>query len=396
MKIYKNLVNAVAEILQDIFIQKRYADKALERRFKQHPQWGSRDRRFVAEAVYDIVRYYRLYSEIVNSKNNFWFITASWMVVKNIEFPDWPEFKDLKRDEVRQKYKQLTVNKIIAQSYPDWMWELGLEELGTEVWEKEAQEMNTPAKVVLRVNTLKCSSEKLKEEFTKSNIALEKVPGLHDAFQLIKRENLFQHKLFKEGWFEIQDAGSQQIGVFLDPKPSDLIIDACAGAGGKSLQLAAQMKNKGKVISMDVELWKLEELKKRAKRAGAFNIETRLITDDKSIQDLSGKADKILLDVPCSGLGVIRRNPDAKWKLSLEVIDRTKTLQHKILKDYSEMLKVNGEMVYSTCSLLPSENRAQVDRFLNEHSNFELLLDKTILPSEGYDGFYMAKLKRMA
>ena len=396
MKLYKNLVNAVAEILQDIFIQKRYADKALEKRFKQHPQWGSRDRRFVAEAVYDIVRYYRLYSEIVNSKTNFWFITASWLVVKGIDFPDWPEFKDLNRENVLQKHKRLLSNTVVSQSYPDWLWQLGINELGKDVWEKEAIEMNTPAKVVLRVNTLKCSPEKLSEEFHKSSIALEKISGLSDAFQLMKRENLFQHKLFKEGWFEIQDAGSQHIGIFIKPKPSDLIIDACAGAGGKSLQLAALLKNKGKVISMDVEAWKLEELKKRAKRAGAFNVETRLIENEKSILAFASRADKLLLDVPCSGLGVIRRNPDAKWKLSEEIIARTKTLQQKILSDYSVMVKVNGELVYSTCSLLPSENRFQVDVFLKDHSNFELLEDKTILPSEGYDGFYMARLKRLS
>jgi len=395
MKLYKNLVNAVAEILQEIFVQKKYADKVLERHFKQHPQWGSRDRRFVAEAVYDIVRYYRLYSEIVDSKNNFWFITAAWLVIKKIEFPDWPEFKSLNRAEVLVKYKQLLENPVLAQSYPDWLWQLGTDELGRDVWEKEASEMNTTAKLVLRVNNLKCNAEKLTEAFEKLDLKLVAIDGVQDAFYLTKRENLFQNKFFKEGWFEIQDAGSQQIGLFLNPQPGEVIIDACAGAGGKSLQLAALMKNKGKILSMDVESWKLEELKKRAKRAGAFNIETRLIENQKSIKQYSGRADKLLLDVPCSGLGVIRRNPDAKWKLSPEVIERTKNLQAKILGDYSEMVKIKGELIYSTCSLLPSENKSQVDQFVSQHNDFKLIEDKTIFPSEGYDGFYMARLKRI-
>ncbi len=176
------------------------------------------------------------------------------------------------------------------------------------------------------------------------------------------------------------------------PLLSDTVVDACAGAGGKSLHLAAIMKNKGKIISMDVENFKLEELKRRAKRAGAFNIETRLIEDNKAIKRLEGKADKVLLDVPCSGLGVIKRNPDAKWKLSEETINRTKILQQKLLADYSVMLKPKGSLFYSTCSILPSENRQQVDLFLSSNHDFKFVKDKTILPSEGCDGFYMCEL----
>ncbi|MCE3259325.1 MAG: methyltransferase, partial [Bacteroidetes bacterium] len=164
--------------------------------------------------------------------------------------------------------------------------------------------------------------------------------------------------------------------------------------GGKSLHLAALMKNKGHIIAMDVEGWKLEELKKRAKRAGAHNIETRLITET-TVKQMSNYADRLLLDVPCSGTGVIKRNPDAKWKLNSEVIERTRALQYTILKDYSTMLKPGGLMVYSTCSILPSENQKQVERFMNEHPGAYVLIgDKTILPSEGSDGFYMALLRK--
>src|ERR1051326_4156022 len=147
------------------------------------------------------------------------------------------------------------------------------------------------------------------------------------------------------------------------------------------------MKNKGKIISMDTEQWKLDELKKRARRAGASNIETRLIESSKTIKRLENAADRLLLDVPCSGLGVLRRNPDAKWKLSLEFIGKVKILQQKILNDYSVMLKKGGMMVYSTCSILPSENETQVEKFLSEKGNeFELMEQKTIYPSEGFDG----------
>lgn len=396
MKLYKNLVNSVAETLQEIFVKNRYADKAIEKLFKQNPQWGSRDRRFIAEAVYDIVRNFRLYSELAQSQKNFWFITAVWLVVKEIEFPDWLEFKNLNREAIIVQKEQLKTNLPVYESYPDWLWNLGIEELGEEIWTKEALAMNHQAQVVLRVNTLKTNTKKLIEEFTKTNIALKEIDGIENAVQLVKRENVFQNNFFKLGWFEVQDAGSQVISMFLDPKPNQFVIDACAGAGGKSLHIAALMNNKGKLVSLDVEGFKLEELKKRAKRAGVFNVETRVIEDSKTIKRLEGKADKLLLDVPCSGLGVIKRNPDAKWKLSLEVIERTKKLQEKILKEYCEMVKVGGEMVYSTCSILPSENKKQVDLFLENNSNFEFIIDKTILPSAGFDGFYMARLKRIS
>ncbi len=173
------------------------------------------------------------------------------------------------------------------------------------------------------------------------------------------------------------------------------VIDACAGAGGKSLHIAAEMNNKGRIISMDLEDKKLIELNKRAVRAGATIIKSRLIID-KEVEQLSNTADRLLLDVPCSGLGVLKRKPYDKWKLSLEIINEKKQIQQKILTDYSKMLKPGGIMVYATCSILPSENQNQIATFLNNHKNeFEFLEDRKILPSEGFDGFYMVRIKKL-
>lgn len=393
MKLYKNLVNSIAETLHDIFVKNRYADKALEKLFKQNPKWGSRDRRFIAEGIYDIVRNYRLYSELAQSEKNFWFITAVWLVIKEIEIPQWQEFQHLDPDFILRTKEKLKTNLPVYESYPDWLWDLGTKELGKETWEKEAVSMNKLAPVVLRINTLKTNKSKFIEAFTSQGTLLKEIPGIENAVELVKRENIFQNNLFKEGWFEVQDAGSQKISAFVAPKQTDLVIDACAGAGGKSLHLAALMNNKGKIISMDIEDYKLEELKKRAKRAGAFNIEAKVI-DDKTIQRYTEKADKVLLDVPCSGLGVIKRNPDAKWKLNSATIEKTKQLQQKILNQYSVMVKPGGNLIYSTCSILPSENKEQVALFIEGNPNFEFIKDLSILPSEGYDGFYMCELKR--
>jgi 16S rRNA (cytosine967-C5)-methyltransferase len=249
--------------------------------------------------------------------------------------------------------------------------------------------------VVLRVNTLKTSRKELQEQLDAEEIATEAPPQFPDALLLEQRQNIFTRQQFKDGLFEVQDAGSQVIAPFLQVKPGMRVVDACAGAGGKTLHLASLMQNKGRIIALDTEEWKLEELKKRARRAGAGNIETRVIESSKTIKRLENSADRLLLDVPCSGLGVIKRNPDAKWKLSIDFIERVKELQQHILADYSTILKPGGLMVYSTCSLLPSENEKQVVTFLEARKDsFELIDQKWLLPSEGFDGFYMALMKR--
>ena len=395
MKLYRNLVNAVAETLKEIFTNGKYADRCIEQLFKRNPQWGSRDRRFVAESVYDIVRYYRLYAELAGNEKNFWFMTAAHLILKGIELPDWQEFKHFDAEKIIRHKEKLCADPAVRESYPQWLWDLGMNETGKEKWEKEAASLNETAKVVLRMNSIKTSPAKFEAEMKKENILLQRSEVAMNCYVLEKRENVFRNKYFKEGWFEVQDAGSQAIGEFTDPKEGMTVIDACAGAGGKSLHLAALMKNKGKIISMDVEQWKLDECKKRAARANVHNIETRMIQGEQTITSLKEKADIVLLDVPCSGTGVIKRNPDTKWKLTPGTIEKTKEIQRQILNDYSKMVKPGGKLIYSTCSIFPSENEKQVESFLKLRTEFQLTKQKSILPSEGYDGFYMAELKKI-
>lgn len=395
MKLYKNLVDAIALTVQDIFKGNRYADKAIERVFKQNPQWGSRDRRFVAEGVYEIVRNYRLYAQLAESETNYWFITAVWLVVRGTEIPEWQEFKHVRTEQIKAARELLRDNFKVNESIPDWLYERISEEIGEPATVKEILAMNVPAQVYLRVNTLKATLKACKSELEKDGVMTTEIPGVANGLQLQKRENIFSNRLFKDGWFEIQDAGSQQIASFLDPRSSDTVIDACAGAGGKTLHLAALMNNKGRIISMDVESYKLDELKKRARRANAHNIETKTI-DPKTIETLHNRADKLLLDVPCSGLGVLKRNPDAKWKLTKDKIEKTRLLQQEILQDYSPLVKAGGTIVYSTCSILPSENQNIVQSFLENNKNYQLKEEKHLLPSEGFDGFYMARIERLS
>jgi 16S rRNA (cytosine967-C5)-methyltransferase len=394
-KPHRILLQAIVDALVTIFNENKYADKVIEKTLKEHPKFGGRDRRFVAETTYDIVRNYRLLAYLADTEDGFWEILGTYFILQHLPMPDEREFKRLDEKVIATKYKAIKDQRIL-QAYPDWLWDLCEQELGKEMWEKEAKALNDQGHVVLRVNTLKTKKEILQKHLAEQEIEVENIDGFNDALILLKRQNVFQNQLFKLGLFELQDAGSQSISEFLGVEPGMRVIDACAGGGGKTLHIAALMQNKGRIISMDITQWKLDELKKRARRATASNIEPRLIEGTKTIKRLENTADRLLLDVPCSGMGVIKRNPDAKWKLNLDFIERTRTLQQKILSEYSIMTKKGGQLVYSTCSILPSENRKQVDEFLANNKNFELLKDKTIFPSEGFDGFYMALIKRVA
>lgn len=395
MKIYRNLSAAVVEGLQEIFVNKKYADKVIEKILKSNPKWGARDRRFIAETTYDIVRWYRLFKEISEAEaEDFWKLLGVWCLWNNTEFPDWDEFKGLDRKKIEASYEEFQADRKIRESIPDWLDELGEKELGKD-WDKELTALNEEASVVLRVNTLKIDRNSLQQQLEEEDIVTEAPVEFPDALILEQRQNIFTRQQFKDGLFEVQDAGSQLIAPFLKVQPGQRVIDACAGGGGKTLHLASLMQNKGRIIALDTEDWKLEELKKRARRAGAGNIETRVIESSKTIKRLENSADRLLLDVPCSGLGVIKRNPDAKWKLSVDFIERVKELQQHILEDYSTMVKPGGLMVYSTCSLLTTENEKQVEKFLESRKEvFELVDQKWIKPSEGFDGFYMALIKR--
>jgi 16S rRNA (cytosine967-C5)-methyltransferase len=394
-KPHRILLQAIVNSLNVIFTEDKYADKVIEKTLKENPKFGGRDRRFIAETTYDIVRNYRLLSYLANTTTDFWQILGVHFVIKYLPIPPEREFKDIDEKKILDAKKALT-DESILQSYPEWLWNTCQTELGKEKWEIEAKALNEQAKVVLRVNTLKTKREILKKHLAEKEIDVDIVDGFESALVLKERQNIFSNELFKLGLFELQDAGSQAISEFLEVEPGMRIIDACAGGGGKTLHLSALMQNKGQIISMDITQWKLDELKKRARRATASNVEPRLIESSKTIKRLENTADRLLLDVPCSGLGVIKRNPDAKWKLDLAFIDRTKAIQKQILNDYSIMTKKGGYLVYSTCSILPSENREQVDGFLEKNKNFEFVKEKSILPSEGFDGFYMALIKRIA
>ncbi len=400
LRFHNNLVNATVDALNYIFNDGVYADKAVQTALKRDARFGARDRKFIAETIYDIVRWKRLYNEIAETKNhynkrNLWKLVAVWAVVNNHKLPDWKEFAKTPVRRIKGRFKELQKIRKFKESIPDWLDELGEKELGKS-WDAEINALNQQAQVVLRTNTLKTSPLRLQQLLAKEGIETVLLKNYPDALLLKERKNVFQTPFFKDGLFEVQDASSQKVAEFCQVKPGQRVIDACAGAGGKTLHLAALMENKGQLIAMDIYGNKLTELKRRAKRNNAHNIQTKVIESTKTIKKLKGTADVVLLDSPCSGLGVLKRNPDAKWKLQLEFIDKIKATQAEIIDRYAQMVKDGGTLIYATCSILPSENEEQVKKFLSLHQEFELIDSKTIAAAQsGFDGFYMAKMKKI-
>ena len=400
MRLHRNLVMAVLGALNEIYNEGLYADKVVQKTLKSDKRWGSRDRKFVAETIYDMVRWKRLYDEIAAtkghySKENLWKNFAVWAVLKGYSLPDWKQLAGTPARRIKGRFDELQKIRKIRESIPDWMDKVGARELGSS-WDVELKELNKQARVILRVNRIKTDKKSLQRKLLDENIETEILKGYPDALVLSERKNVFLTQSFKQGLFEVQDASSQLVSPFLEVEPGQRVIDACAGAGGKTLHLASLMENKGQIIAMDIYGHKLDELKKRARRDGIHNIENRVIQGTKTIKKLRSRADRLLIDAPCSGIGVLKRNPDSKWKLQEDFLERIRQTQASILDQYSSMVKPGGKLVYATCSILPSENQEQVESFLRKHPEFEFIKEKKVSPAEtGFDGFYMALLRRI-
>ena len=403
MRLHRNLVDAVVDGFMQINNDGLYADKVIERLLKRDKRWGSKDRAFIAETLYELVRYKRLYTEIAQEKAPFTVqssrrVFAVWAVLRGITLPEW-YFEGTPERRIKGRFDELSRVRALRESVPDWLDALGVAELGEEAWGEELHALNQQAAVVLRVNTLKIDREALRAQLAKEGYETEPLEGYPDALQLKKRANVFLSEAFKQGLFELQDASSQRVAPLLlgawNPSQGSLkVADCCAGAGGKTLHLAALMGGKGKIVAMDIYPQKLDELSRRAKRNGAYNIEARLI-EAKYLKRQRGTFDRVLIDAPCSGLGVLRRNPDTKWKLTPEFLEEIRKTQAQLLAQYSLLVKEGGSLVYATCSILPSENEQQVQDFLASEAGkrFTLVEQDKISATQGYDGFYMAALK---
>jgi 16S rRNA (cytosine967-C5)-methyltransferase len=389
MKMHRLLAEAAAETIKLVFKEHRVLDHALAEAFENHPKWGKRDRGFIAETAFEVVRWRRALGFVADSEETDAMCAAQWRRM-GYEIPEWWKFKGASPEEMAVRELQLVDQpRAIRESIPDWLDALGEAELGN-AWSDEIGALNQRAPVYLRVNTLKTSRGEAIKWLASHGIEATAVDVLPDALVLARGKSL-PKPLRLDGRVEIQDAGSQMIAPMLEAQPGERLIDACSGAGGKALHLAALMRNEGRVFGMDVDAKKLSELERRAKRAGATCIKGKEIVENTPV-DFADVADRLLIDAPCSGLGTLRRQPDLKWRLKPAQLERVRSIQKELLATYPAMLKPGGRLVYATCSVLPSENRAAVDALL-AGGEFELVDERVISPArDGFDGFYAAAL----
>jgi 16S rRNA (cytosine967-C5)-methyltransferase len=392
-----HILNTLSQALVEVIEKGRHADRMIDKYMRVNKNWSPEDRSFFAEAVYGIIKHKRKLEFVADSKD-LWPVIAAYLMTKNLKPVVRPEFRNIDTGKMKTRSSALKP-PAIEHSFPDWLFELGQKEFAAE-WPALMQSLNKDPMIYLRTNTLKTSIEKLIADLKTEKIDAEKINGsiaVPSGLYLKVRKNVFATQAFKKGDFEMQDAGSQLIAPLLQTQPGQQVVDACAGSGGKALHLAALMQNKGKVVALDIHDSKLLDLKQRASRAGATILETKLIDSPKVISQFKNAFDRVLLDSPCSGLGVLRRNPDTKWKLTAEQLSSVREVQKDILSRYSEMCKSGGIMVYATCSLLKCENEEQVKWFLSSSAGkqWSLLSEHRIWPHlHGFDGFYAAVLKK--
>ena len=398
-KLHPNQAEAIANALSIILEENKRASRVLENFIEEHPKWGARDRNLFYGAVYDILRWKRLYSFYADLKDTdlpYWSWLKTWFILHDYSIPDWNEMDCTPYFSKEELLALSPPQEAVKHSFPDWLFDLGEKELGG-IWKKQCHELNQQAGISLRVNRLKASPKKvqteLQEKYQVETILSKKYP---DALLLPKGRKLNKNPLFTHGYFEIQDANSQQIAPFCRVEPGMNVIDLCAGAGGKTLHFAALMRNKGTIRAYDVEPNKLKELNRRAKRAKLTLLEAAVLNEKTLMQANTNWADVLLIDAPCSGLGTLKRSPEIKWNLRPETLRSLQETQRELLYKGANWVKKGGSMVYATCSILPSENEEQVVSFLKENADFNLIEQKNILPSESaFDGFYMARLQKL-
>jgi 16S rRNA (cytosine967-C5)-methyltransferase len=400
MKLHQNLALGIISCLEMILKDKKALKSSLKKLLKKNRNWGSRDRRFIGEAVLEIIRWKRKFSEMgkLDPKLDryYWNLLGVWILYKDIPLPDWENFSEINKKSINFKLNPKSKSRAIKQSIPDWLDDLGIKSFGKTLWEKEIESLNETAPLVLRTNIFRTTTEKL-QNILKKKYAIEskKIPEYPYALFLNKHRKLDHLELFKKGWFEIQDANSQRVSVFAAPKPGMTVIDACAGAGGKTLHMANIMQNKGSIIALDPNNKKLEQLKIRIKRNGIRMVTIHNSKNENYEKKYKTNADLVLIDAPCSGLGVLRRNPAAKWQMNPTNIQKLIYIQQEILQKQSIYVKRGGILVYSTCSIFPDENENQIKNFLTTGlgKSFYLEKEETFLTHQSKgDGFYMARL----
>jgi len=418
LRLTEPLLESAADALAAVLDLSQPADSVLSRYFREHKMLGQRERGFIAEAVYAVLRRKRMLERLCDGKPTpSRLVLAALMRVQGVSQRQLAEVVKPKVQEWLAEIKASEPELSLAErtDLPDWLCERLLRQMDEAALIDLTRGLNQPAPLDLRVNVFKAERDEILTKFRADGIEAEPCPYAPHGIRLKGKPSLAKHRLFLAGLFEVQDEGSQLLGHLLAPKRGEMVADFCAGAGGKTLLLGALMRSTGRLYAFDVSDKRLSKLKPRLARSGLSNVHPAVIANagDQRIKRLAGKMDRVLVDAPCSGLGTLRRNPDLKWRQTALGIDELTRKQREIIASAARLLKPGGRLVYATCSPLVEENEAIVDAFLASHSGFvrrscaEILAkqgialdtgsDLRLLPHlHGTDGFYAAALERTA
>ncbi len=386
----KSLLSHSIEAYTAVRTDSRPADAVLSDYLRARKYLGSHDRKFISEAVYGTLRYDLAIeafiigafpqnsNKITYALTIFLFLSQQHQDELLLPTSELTSISEAKLLELRSQFfsRRQRIEDISDKfSFPCWVTEKLRADFSDEDLAHLYAALNTEAPLTLRTNTLLTSRDALKQRLAHDNIATTFGNLSPDALICDRRRPIFQSQTFKQGLCEIQDEGSQLISLLLNPKPKTITLDACAGGGGKTLHLATLMQNKGKVYAYEKFPKRFGNIRDRLKRSSLQNVE--LLDSEEKLyrfrEKFSGKVDSLLLDVPCTGSGTLRRNPDLKRRLTPHSLEHLTKVQSEILDTYAPLLKVGGRLVYATCSIFRDENEAQVEAFLSRHKNFSLL-----------------------
>jgi 16S rRNA (cytosine967-C5)-methyltransferase len=417
MRITPNLLERTTAALTEALKFQFPADAVLSQFFRENKALGARDRAFVAETVYAVLRRRRTLQRIAgpHASPRRLVLTA---LVRLAGYNQRQLAEALRRGEMdafatfkAEPEGEATLAE--RADFPDWLVERLRLRLGEEALLALARGLNQGAPLDLRVNPLKATREQVLEQLAAEGIEAAPCRYAPSGIRLKDKPALQSHPLYLSGAVEVQDEGSQLLGYLLAPKRGEMVADFCAGAGGKTLLIGALMRSTGRLYAFDVADKRLAKLRPRVARSGLSNVHPVLIAgeNDARIKRLAGKLDRVLVDAPCSGLGTLRRNPDLKWRQTAEGVAELARKQQDILAGAARLLKPGGRLVYATCSILPEENEAVVEAFLAAHAEFARvsageILARQQIPLEcgeelrllphvhDTDGFYAAVLER--
>lgn len=385
-----------ATVLLGQILQFTYpADAVIDQYFKANRNMGSKDRAFAAETVYGCLRHKRelealyepIYKPESDDEKSRW-LAATWL----LKYGGWSAralsqagfntgaIELVERIRARDLFE---FPLAVRANLPDWLAESLVTQFGEQETLKLAEALNQPAPVDIRANSLKTTREALQVQLKDEGYELMPTPYSPHGLRRDKHGPLFTSQAFRSGLFELQDEGSQLIGLLAEAKPKGKIVDFCAGAGGKTLQMAAMMGNTGVVMAFDVSRKRLDRIKPRLVRAGVDTVQRHVIHDehDPVLNHLAGTADAVIVDAPCSGTGTLRRNPDIKWK-PIDLAELA-ALQSRILTAASKLVKPGGRLIYATCSLLDEENSGITKAFLAQQPEFKVIPAETIMTRQG-------------